>query len=138
MRTLEQVQVQFKSKKFESYNNETEGVNYSVGIFGKRLAEYLQKSLPRYGVIVAGIFAEDWGWCIEIAHDEKYFLSIRCANINENESNNRFLCFINPDKPYIRKWFKKIDVRDNIKKVSNALNTILLEDPDIYDVSWDI
>lgn len=135
---LEQIQVQFKSKKFDSYNDESEGINYCVGIYGKRLAEYLQKNLPLHGVNVAEIYAEDWGWCIEIAHEGNYALTVRCANIKENDATDHYLCFITPDKPFIRKWFKKIYVKDSIKKVSSALNSILLEDPDIYDVSWDL
>ncbi len=128
--------VEFKSNKFPSHNDDTEGLNYSVGIYGKRLAEYLQEKLPIYGVKTNDAFAEDWGWCIEIAHKGNYFLSVGCGSFNEESSDGGFLCFITPNKPYIRKWFKKIDVRDDIKKVFSALSLILSKDPEIYDVLW--
>jgi hypothetical protein len=56
-------QVEFKSDKFPPYEGEEEGIN--LGLWGKRLAEYLQKNLPLHGLKVTCIGSEDWGWMVE-------------------------------------------------------------------------
>lgn len=130
--------VEFKSKQFPSYNDDTEGLNYSVGIYGKRLADYLCEELSKQGIEVLDAYAEDWGWCIELKHQGKYKLIIGCCGNNQNPSEEYFTCFIHPNKPTIRKWFRKIDVSSNIEKMYNALNSILTDNTHVYDVTWKI
>jgi hypothetical protein len=61
-------QVEFRSDKFPPYDGEEEEIN--PGLWGKRLAEYFQKSLPHHGLKVTGISPEDWGWMVELENDE--------------------------------------------------------------------
>jgi hypothetical protein len=126
-------QVEFRSNKFPSYETDIEGVNVSAGVFGKRLADYLAEKLPAHGVVVGVTAAEDWGWMVEIKHDGDFPLMIGCAS---TEDEGAFRCFIEPSKPVIRRWFKKIDARPAIEAVSSALQEILRADPDISDVEW--
>ena len=127
MKTL----VEFKSDIFPPYDEEEEEIN--PGIWGKKLAEYLQKNLPNHGVKVTSIGAEDWGWMVELENDE-FPLWIGCGHRGGN--NNEFLCFIEPSKPLIRKWFKKIDTTVQVSRVSEALKNIFESDPDIRNVRW--
>ncbi|MBI1300749.1 MAG: hypothetical protein GC137_03730 [Alphaproteobacteria bacterium] len=128
--------VEFKSTKFPSFNTEDEGINYATGIYGKRLAEYLQDKLVAKGIDIADVFAEDWGWMVEIKHDAPYPLWIGCNSYNDGSSDDGFLCFIVPDKPYIRRWFKKIDVREDVERISQALDEILNADKEISNIRW--
>lgn len=124
-------QVEFRSDKFPPYDVEQEEIN--PGLWGKRLAEYLQKSLANYGVKVTCIGAEDWGWMVELENEE-FPLWIGCGH--QQGDNDEFLCFIEPSKPFIRKWFKKIDTTLQVDRVSEALRNVLESDPDIRNINW--
>jgi len=116
-------QVEFKSDKFPPYEGEEEGIN--PGLWGKRLAEYLQKNLPLHGLKVTCIGSEDWGWMVELENKE-YPLWIGCGH--QSGEKVEFLCFIEPSKPFIRKWFKKIDTRNQINHVAAALAKVFESD----------
>ena len=82
-------QVEFRSDKFPPYDGEEEEIN--PGLWGKRLAEYLQENLPHHGVKVTGIGSEDWGWMVELENDE---LPLWIGRGHQDGDNNEFLCFI--------------------------------------------
>jgi len=124
-------QVEFRSDKFPPYDGEQEEIN--PGLWGKRLAEYLQNNLAHYGVKVTGIGSEDWGWMVELENEE-FPLWIGCGH--QQGDNDEFLCFIEPGKPFIRKWFKKIDTTLQVGRVSEALRNVLESDPDIRNINW--
>jgi hypothetical protein len=126
--------VEFQSDKFPSYKNEDEGVNWDAGIFGKRLAEYLVERFPKHGIEVADHLAEDWGWYIELKHDGAFTMFVGCAGYDEPE--NGFHCFVEPSKPFVRSWFKKIETTAHVTKVTDALQNILASDPDIRSIRW--
>jgi len=123
--------VEFRSDKFPPYVGEEDQVN--PNIWGKRLAEYLEITLRKQGIETEEIYSEDWGWSVPIKNDE-FTMWIGCGHYQEYE--NGYLCFVEPSKPTIRKWFKKIDIRDRIENVTNALNSILTSDPEIHGVRW--
>ncbi len=127
--------VLFKSKQFPSFGSEVEGPNFDSGVYGKRLADYLCEKLTRHGFQIADSFAEDWGWMVEIKHDRSFPLFIGCGH--SQESDESYLCFVEPDKPVIRKWFRKIDVGDTVMGLASALGKILEADPLIYSVEWE-
>ena len=127
--------VEFTSNKFPSYNTEEEGVNFEAGIYGKRLAEYLQEKLPSKGIEVSCIFPEDWGWTVEIQHGSNYPLWIGCSSYNDT-SDDGFLCFIEPSKPVIRRWFKKIEVREDVARIAEAMYEILQAESEITNIRW--
>ena len=126
--------VEFRSDKFPSYGNNEEGTNFENGVFGKRLAEYLREKLDLKGMAISSVYPEDWGWCLEISHAENYQLFIGCGHYQEYE--NGFLCFVEPSEPYVRKWFKKIDVRETVEKVASALDAVLNKNKGIHSVRW--
>ena len=124
--------IEFRTTKFPPYPDKEEGVN-APGIYGRRLAEYLLEELPVHGVETLGLTAEDWGWIV-ILENEEYPLWIGCGNYAELE--NGFMCFIEPSKPVIRKWFRKIDTTETVSRVGKALETILQGDPEIDSIRW--
>ena len=125
--------VEFVSDAFPPYPNEDEEIN--PGIWGKRLAEYLRLQLPAQGIKPLEPYTEDWGWAIPIENDA-FRMFIGCSNQLE-PGGNRFLCFVEPSKPEVRKGlFKKIDARPDIERVSGALDRILLSNESIAELRW--
>lgn len=127
-------QVNFRSNMFPPYDDEEEGDEVNPGLWGKRLAEYLQKHLPSHGIQVSSIFAEDWGWIVKLENDE-FPLWIGCGH--QEEADDTFMCCIEPSKPFIRRWLlKKIDTTATVNRVAEALKKIFESSPDIRNVNW--
>jgi hypothetical protein len=123
--------VEFLSTEFPAYPSEDEEVNPDR--FGKRLAEFLAAQLPEHGFVIESICAEDWGWMVEL-ENPAFPLWIGCANYDEKPG--AFLCFIEPSKPFIRKWFSKIDTTERVEALSVAINTILLGSGKVSELRW--
>ena len=120
--------VEFRTSKFPPYEGEDDEVN--PGCYGRRLAEYLQAELPRRGIETGEIWPEDWGWCVPLPDA----LWLGCANYEEYEDG--FLCMIQPSKPFIRRWFKKVDLRPAQERVADVLDGLLAGDAEIHGVRW--
>ena len=103
------------------------------GRFGKRLAHFLAAELPAHGFKVSGMNAEDWGWRVDLENEE-FPLWIGCGNYEEFE--NGFLCFIEPSKPAIRRWFSKVDTGPTVEKVASALEAVLTTRPSVSRFRW--
>lgn len=124
--------VEFRSNKFPAYEGEEEQIN--PGLWGKRLAEYLQPKLREQGITTGEFYSEDWGWAIPIEH-EAFPMWVGCGH--QYEPDDAFLIFIEPSKPQIRKGlFKKVDTRADVERVASALDNILRADPDIREIHW--
>jgi hypothetical protein len=123
--------VEFASTEFPAYPGEDKEIN--PGIFGKRLAEFLAEGLRHQGFKVLCIGAEDWGWMVEIENQE-FPLWVGCANYEESE--NEFQCFIEPSKPFVRKWFSKNETGPIVEKLATALETVLLQSGKVSRLRW--
>jgi hypothetical protein len=124
--------VEFRCDLFSSYESEEEGVNFET-VWGKRLAEFLHGELRAEGFETEEPFAEDWGWILPIAND-RFSLWIGCGNYEEYPDG--YLCFIHPDKPFVRRFFKKIDTRPRLTQLQRALDKVLTTTPGIHDIKW--
>ena len=124
-------QVTFRSDKFPPYDGEQEQIN--PGLWGKRLAEYFVEKLKGTGIETDEIIPEDWGWYVPIKN-EGFRLAICCGH--QNGDDDEFLCFTDPDKPVIKKLFKKIDATEQLTRLVAAMERILASDPDIRNVEW--
>ncbi len=124
-------QVTFRSNKFPPYQGEEEQIN--PGLWGKRLAEHFAEKLKGTGIDTGEIIPEDWGWYIPIKN-EGFRLAICCGH--QNGDDDEFLCFTDPDKPVIKKLFKKIDATEQLTRLVAAIDRILASDPDIRNVEW--
>jgi hypothetical protein len=124
-------QAQFRSDKFPAYENEEEEIN--PGLWGRRLAEYLVSNLKEKGIEVGEPIAEDWGYYIPVENKE-FRLAICCGH--QDGDDNEFLCFTDPSKPIVRKFFKKIDASSQLEIITNALNEIFTSDPEIRELEW--
>jgi hypothetical protein len=126
--------LEFKSDKFPTYGDETEGVNWEVGIYGRRLAEFLKQKLTEKGITVSSAFDEDWGWCIEIEHEGNFRMFVGCGPIDD--TINELRCFIEPSTPTIKRWFKSIDVQKPVEELANAVFEALSQEPGVNDLRW--
>jgi hypothetical protein len=127
-------QVEFTADAFPPYPGEEESIN--PGIWGKRLAEYIVAQLPVCGVeiVPGGLHAEDWGWELPLKNDA-FPMFIGCGN--QAEGGNRFLCFISPSEPEIRRgWFKKVSTVADVERIAYVLDQILRSHPEIKDLHW--
>ena len=123
--------VAFTSEKFPPCDGEEDEIN--PGIWGRRLAEYLRDRFSAHGFTVPCIGPEDWVWMVAF-ENAAFPLWIGCGH--QDGPDQRFICFIEPSKPYIRKWFTKIDTTVPVAHIKDALATILASDPDIHDIEW--
>jgi hypothetical protein len=122
--------VEFSSTIFPAY--ESEGKEINPGRYGKRVAEYLQRRLPEFGVATGSVSPEDWGWMLSI---EVPHIWIGCGNYEEHPDG--FICFVEPKGGFVRNWlFMKTDVSADHQKVADALDRVLRSDPEIRDVRW--
>jgi hypothetical protein len=92
------------------------------------------KNYDAHGFQPETIDSEDWGWCVPIRNDS-FNLWIGCGN--QDDTKNGFLCFIIPDKPEIRKLFKKINTTAVVLRLADALDKILTAEPGIHDIHWE-
>ena len=124
--------VEFKSDSFPAIEGEADEVN--PGRWGKNLAMFLHAELGGHGLETDNIYAEDWGWVIPIDyHEFPMFVGVG----NYEEFPNGFLVFIDPSKPYIKKgFFKKIDTTKEIQNLAQALDAVLTQHSEIYDIRW--
>ena len=47
-----------------------------------------------------------------------------------------FLCFIQPSKAFVRRWFRKINTTTRVGAVADALEAALRANPRIYNLRW--
>lgn len=123
--------VEFRSDRFPAVEGEEKLVN--PGLWGKRLAEFLRKSLREQGFETKEPFAEDWGWVVPVVN-ELFPIWIGCGHYQEYPDG--FLCFIEPHEPFVRKLFKKIDTRERIATLQRALDHALVESAGIRSKRW--
>ena len=123
--------VEFRSDAFPAEPDESQSIN--PGRWGKRLADYLSDELITKGFGVNKSYAEDWGWAIPIANED-FPLWIGCGNYEEWPDG--FLCFIEPSKPFVRKWLRKIATTERVAALADAIDFILRQHPQIREIRW--
>lgn len=125
----------FSSDKFSPVSGELDQDHddyINPGCFAKQLADFLEANLQDQHYKVQFRCAEDWGQWLEFEHEGNYTLAIGCANMSEIEDGvAEHRVFISPDKPVIRKWLRKIDIRNDLEQLSSALKSVLAADNQI-------
>jgi hypothetical protein len=123
--------VEFRSARFPPCEGEEDEIN--PGRWGKRLAEFLVAGLSSHGYKVEKPAAEDWGWIVWIENDS-FPMWIGCGNYEEYPDG--FLCFIEPHKKTIWRWFRRIDTTAAVTALQTAIHSLLSAEPSIHDIRW--
>lgn len=100
---------------------------------GEAVAQLLVRELPQRGFQIGGMIPEDWGWCVKIRHDA-FPLWIGCGFYPEY--GDGLLCFIQPSKPHVRRWFKRISTTETVDRLATALEDVLRESRKVHDLRW--
>ena len=96
------------------------------GIFALELADFLERELAQRGYPAKFRCQEDWGHWMELEHQGNFTLAVCCANTGEEiDGQAEHRVFLSPDKPVIRKLFKKVDVRSDLEKLGVTLREVL-------------
>lgn len=123
-------QLEFVSAAFPPYPAEEE---HSPGRYGVRLAEFLAQQLPAHGFPVQAVTIENWGIKVALENPD-YPLWVGCGSYEKHE--NGFLCFIEPAKPFVRKWFRKLDNAPIMERLATAVENILQESGEVSQLRW--
>jgi hypothetical protein len=100
---------------------------------GKKVAELLSAMLPRAGFEIEALVPEDWGWCVKLRHDA-FPLWIGCGCYPEHEDG--LLCFIEPSKPFVRRWLKRIPTTQLVDRLAVVLENILRGTNSVQALRW--
>jgi hypothetical protein len=123
--------VEFRSDAFPPRPGEAEHIN--PGRWAAALVEYLRPELAARGLKPNSVYEEDWGYVIELENDDVR-LWIGCGNYEEYPDG--FLCFIEPSRRFVRRWFRKIDTTAKVGAVADALEAALRAHPRVRDLRW--
>lgn len=96
-------------------------------------ARYLADRLPEHGFSVDEVAAEDWGWRVSVANPA-FPLWIGCGHYPEWQDG--LLCFLQPDRPTMRQWFRKIQTGETVARLGQALETIIHQSGQASDIRW--
>jgi len=124
--------VEFDSTFFKPVPGEEEETN--EGIFGKALAGFLVTEFRGKGY-TTDVNPEDWGWMVDLipaGEDLGFSLWAGCSSLEENQ----WLVQIHPDKPVVRRWFKKIDVQSPVARVAELVEQFVVEKAAATNLRW--
>ena len=110
--------LEFTAERFGGPDARPNSINEDI--LGAELAEFLSEAFQAKGMR-GTVIEEDWGWMVELKSDP-FDLWLGCASYGDNG----WLAFIEPSKPEIRKWLKKIDTRAEVEAVAQDLEQILV------------
>lgn len=102
-------------------------------LWGKRLADFLREGLRKQGFETNEPIAEDWGWVVPVVN-KSFPIRIGCGRYQAYADG--FLCFIEPHKPFVWRFFRRVDARERIDALRKAIDHILTEAEGIRSKHW--
>jgi hypothetical protein len=121
--------LQFRSTQFDGADSPGNSLNPHIK--GEKLAGFLSEAFNAHGYSGA-VIEEDWGWMVDLGHAD-FPLWLGCASHDEPPD---WLVFIEPSKPEVKRWFKKIDTRQAVGKVADLLEDMLVKQGGASDLNW--
>lgn len=76
---------------------------------------------------------EDWGWRVQL-RNEMFPLWISCGFYEEYPDG--CMRFIEPPKPYVRRWLKRVATSDVIERLATAIERVLCASAPVSNVRW--
>jgi hypothetical protein len=96
------------------------------GIYGKQFAAWIAERLRARGEGVAGVVAEDFGWCVMLG-SEPVRRWIACGN--RAESATEWLAYVVAEPTLLQRLIRRVDARPEVARLSTVLESILREVP---------
>jgi hypothetical protein len=93
----------------------------------------LAAELPGHGYEVERIVQDDWGRLVQIANPS-FPLWIGCGRYEEYADGH--LCFIEPSRPYVRRWLKLVSTLQIVERLASALEKIVHDSGQATDLRW--
>lgn len=123
--------VEFRSDRFPPLDGEEKLIN--PDLWGKRLADFLREGLRKQGFETKEPVAEDWGWVVPVVN-RSFRLWIGCGRYQEYDDG--FLCFIEPHKPFVWRFLRRLDTRERINALRQAIDKVLVEEEGVRSKRW--
>jgi hypothetical protein len=127
--------IRIRSVKFRILPGEEEEL-LNEGMYGKSLAQYLQKTLIERGYNTPFICSEDWGWWVELK-TAPFAFGVCIYFLLEDDSALEFVCIDGSTGPKKWSWkrFGFCDTSPWVKKLHEDLINIFQSDEDVLIVS---
>jgi hypothetical protein len=100
---------------------------------GRTVAMLLAKELPRHGYEVEHVHSEDWDWRVQVAN-ASFPLWIGCGHYEEYMDGH--LCFVEPSRPYIRCWLKRVPTTNVAERLAAAIEDIIRGSGEASHIRW--
>jgi hypothetical protein len=156
--------VEFRSASFPKYPDENEEL-VNDNCWGKRLAEYVNDHLPKYGVATNGILCEDWGWLISLENAD-FPLWIGCGVMDNGDTSdeddaqasdddsgkyatppsteprlprgvNEFIMHVNAEPGILQRLFRRVNTAPAVDRAEQALKAMMAAAPEEFQhVQW--
>ncbi|WP_285709949.1 hypothetical protein [Erythrobacter oryzae] len=123
--------IEFASSHFPRHQRDAELAN-ALYMHGFALAAHIGEALGERGTTVSAYIAEDWGWYCEIRHQT---FALAYGVVAEFDEDAFLIQFI-PDKPYVRKLFRKIDISEPLARLQDDVFAILQAAPSSSPPVW--
>jgi len=123
--------ITFDSPHFPRHPRDAELANTDA-MFGFALASHIGEALAERGITVTAYVAEDWGWYCEIRLPETAI----AYGVAGGPDSDAFLIQFIPDKPYVRKLFRKIDISEPLARLQDDVFAILQAAPSSSPPEW--
>ncbi len=105
------------------------------GLYAMELADFIVRGLEACGHDHLRRGQDDWGHYIILKHDRKFELMVGCSNTEDTHNGlPEHRVFLRPDKPVIRRFFRKIDVSADVESLSASISDLLENDSRIGDL----
>ena len=126
--------VEFQSLSFSNNVEQHENEVNECTAQARQIAQFIFQQLQNKLAIESIIYPEDWGYEIAIYFPEKTIYL--CVSIQE-DWEHRFLAYIQPHTPIIKRWFRKdVDITEDLDLLIQVLTEILSQHPEIENIKW--
>jgi hypothetical protein len=116
----------------EEPEDEVDEVN--PGIFGLNLARFVAEGLRAKGIAASDPEVDDYAWIVDI-HGWGHSAYLACNS--GWDGAGRFRIMFYPNKPKVWRWFSRIDARPCNQRLTEAVESLLLESGLVRDLVWD-
>jgi hypothetical protein len=100
---------------------------------GESVARLLANELPKHGYEIIEVAPEDWGWRV-LLRSKAFSIWIGCGHYEEYRDG--YLCFIEPSKPYVGRWLKRIATSEATEPLANAIEQVLCASSAVSNIRW--